>query len=455
MEPHPYSIVDEVGTVYLGDECVYRAISRGMEPQTLKLLQCGLMEKLYAENLFPRTAVSEKSFPDASLVLEHERITPTIYPYEWSPEMLRGAARCVLKVNAIANEFGYEIKDAHPYNVMFNRTSPNFVDFGSIATKHPGPYWSAYDEFLRSYLYPLKLYRKGFYELYAHLHLLHGCSLPRAEFLMMSSSLFRVMGRRFTDLYWECSNHYKNPLPKHADGIDRRLKRGLPLRLAKRLYFNYHLPFRGVSLKRLEKSVNRIGLDSGSGPHPGHGALDSSGIVGKRRKRVLEILEKLHPVSVIELAGTGDILSPDLAGVPGLRHVYCVCHDPRTLDSQMRFEKTSDRISPMVFDIMGNAGENGIQLRAERLKCDLVLALGVSGSFPPSQPYHPGIVMDRITSFSRKHVLIDFRPGTSDSRPHSAWNDEDEFERALSRNCRIISREKLEPNQTLYLAEIV
>lgn len=465
MEPHPLSSVDDLGTVYLGDDRVYRVISPGKEPQAQELLQSGLMERFYAEGLFPKTLVSEKSFPEANLVLEHEKIEPVSYPYEWSPEMLRAAARCALKVNTLANEFGYEIKDVHPYNVIFHGTIAKFVDFGSIVKKGPGPYWSAYNEFFQSYIYPLKLYRRGLTELFTHLHLLRGCSLPRAEFLIMNSSAFRLLGRRFTDLFCEYTSHYKNPLPKHDAALCKRVKQGLLLNLARLLYFSYRFPFRGVNLKKLEKTLNSIVFESSSesgsisGSYSfGRYSPDVNVVPGKQLNRVLEVVEELRPTSAIDLAGNTGELAHALSGISCIRKVICVFQDSRALDAWIKFGKISARISPMIFNIMGDSQESSIRSRTERLKSDLVLALGMTVPLLLSQEYNLGIVIDRITGFSRRHVLIEFAVGGKDEIDQAGSSadgyTEADFEHSLSKKCKIICRERMESDRILYLAKI-
>src|SRR4029077_88512 len=96
--------------------------------------------------------------PGFALTLEHRRLHPMVLPGEWTFEMLRDAALALLRVNRIAERFGYETKDAHAYNLGFVGTQAMFFDLGSLVQRadiHGG--WTAYEEFVRGVLYPLAL----------------------------------------------------------------------------------------------------------------------------------------------------------------------------------------------------------------------------------------------------------------------------------------------------------
>ena len=83
-----------------------------------------------------------------------------VYPREWTFSMLKDAALLVLELNEVTAQFGYQTKDCHGYNVLFQDGKPVYVDFGSIApVTYRGHVLLAYDEFLRCYYYPLQIWR--------------------------------------------------------------------------------------------------------------------------------------------------------------------------------------------------------------------------------------------------------------------------------------------------------
>jgi hypothetical protein len=78
------------------------------------------------------------------------------YPYEWAPEMLHSAAIHTLHLAEEALNLGCRLKDATPYNIMFEGPRPVFLDLLSF---HPGepldPLWLAQAQFIRTFVYPL------------------------------------------------------------------------------------------------------------------------------------------------------------------------------------------------------------------------------------------------------------------------------------------------------------
>lgn len=99
--------------------------------------------------------------PDAvSLVLEHERIRFSSYPYEWPAEMLHAAADLTLDLAEQLLDEGLGLKDATPYNVLFRGPQPVFVDVLSFERRDPlDATWLAYAQFVRTFLLPLLAYR--------------------------------------------------------------------------------------------------------------------------------------------------------------------------------------------------------------------------------------------------------------------------------------------------------
>jgi SAM-dependent methyltransferase len=94
------------------------------------------------------------------LVLEHELIPFPSYPYEWSPAMLFAAGELTLDLQLQALDAGYTLKDATPLNILFRDAQPVFVDFLSFDRYKPGAViWTAYSQFVCTFLLPLLLYR--------------------------------------------------------------------------------------------------------------------------------------------------------------------------------------------------------------------------------------------------------------------------------------------------------
>ena len=91
-------------------------------------------------------------------VVEHQKIGFVSYPYEWPPEMLYAAGLLTLELSTDLLEEGFGLKDATPYNVLFEGPNPIFVDLLSFERrdKHD-PTWLPYAQFIRTFLVPLLL----------------------------------------------------------------------------------------------------------------------------------------------------------------------------------------------------------------------------------------------------------------------------------------------------------
>ena len=94
--------------------------------------------------------------PGAALVLEHERVPFPSFPYEWPPEMLHEAGLLTLDLAESLLDDGFGLKDATPYNVLFNGPRAVFVDWLSFERRDSGdPTWLPYAQFVRTFLLPL------------------------------------------------------------------------------------------------------------------------------------------------------------------------------------------------------------------------------------------------------------------------------------------------------------
>lgn len=105
-------------------------------------------------------SAADWSVPEGALVLEHQPISFPSYPYEWSPGMLAAAGELTLDLAEQALSGGYYLKDATPYNILFEDARPVFVDLLSFDERDPtDALWRPYAQFVRTFVYPLLLNR--------------------------------------------------------------------------------------------------------------------------------------------------------------------------------------------------------------------------------------------------------------------------------------------------------
>ncbi len=90
------------------------------------------------------------------LWLEHPRIDPISYPWEWTTGQWRAAAELTLRLASRAIRAGWTLKDATPLNVLFSGALPVWVDVLSFERRDPqSTVWLAYGQFVRTFLLPL------------------------------------------------------------------------------------------------------------------------------------------------------------------------------------------------------------------------------------------------------------------------------------------------------------
>lgn len=133
------SSCDQQGSVYLTDDAVYRKIFES-EKEKVRLVKSRI-DEAHVEGIIKTTEVNESETIPAflstenSLVLRHERVRFISYSHEWCASMLRDAALFHIKLSQDLFQTGLYLKDAHPWNILFNQGKPVFVDYTSIVTE--------------------------------------------------------------------------------------------------------------------------------------------------------------------------------------------------------------------------------------------------------------------------------------------------------------------------------
>ena len=158
IRPDGGSFRDPLSRVFVDDEVIWR----GLTTDALEDYEALVESTFFAAALERGDIVAtERVAEDAPLpgewaaVLRHERIGVLSYPYEWSFEMLRDAARLQLALTRQALAESLITKDASAYNVQFVGTKPVFIDVGSFEKLRPGEPWAGYRQFCELFLNPL------------------------------------------------------------------------------------------------------------------------------------------------------------------------------------------------------------------------------------------------------------------------------------------------------------
>jgi ribosomal protein L11 methylase PrmA len=157
---HGASFRDPAGFVFTRDGILYRQVNYDAQRDYDQLGSSGLLaELLAAGDLVPHQEVSTALSPDgrAYRVIRPEAVDFISYPYEWSFTQMKDAARLTLRLQKAAMARGMGLKDATPFNVVFARGRPIWIDTLSFEVPRPRQPWVAYRQFCEMFLAPLAL----------------------------------------------------------------------------------------------------------------------------------------------------------------------------------------------------------------------------------------------------------------------------------------------------------
>ncbi|MBN9660694.1 MAG: class I SAM-dependent methyltransferase [Acidobacteria bacterium] len=161
-QPGQVTFRDPGGQLVARNGRIFRAVSHeGVECARIFLRAAELEPLRRSGNLVRSRQLSDdeaksEGFSGCALVLEHEAVFFPSYPSEWTPEMLAAAGHLTLDIMEAALRSGASLKDATPYNILFEGAKPVFVDALSLEPRSPGnPIWLALTQFQRTFLYPL------------------------------------------------------------------------------------------------------------------------------------------------------------------------------------------------------------------------------------------------------------------------------------------------------------
>ena len=134
-----------------------------------------------------REVTAEEVGLDESIayVLEHPRLSPWTYPYEWSFSLLKAAALFHLELHLHLLEKGLTLSDASAYNVQFQGPKPIFIDHLSVRPYRDGEFWLGHRQFCEQFLNPLLLR--------AHLDIAHNAWYRGNLEGIMTSDLARLL----------------------------------------------------------------------------------------------------------------------------------------------------------------------------------------------------------------------------------------------------------------------
>ncbi len=456
------SIADESGYVYFIDGHVYRHVKSNASHHFSSLFENGLIARLEAKQLIPKTNIHSRN-PDNSLELEHEKITPLIFPFEWSPEMLRAAALTVLEVNTICNSFGFELKDAHPFNLAYNGSKFLYLDIGSIIMRKGITSWAAYEEFLRCYYYPLLSYEKGYTNFFRRSFLCEK-GIPIEEQILIHHKIALLLGIKYSKKLITNLNYIKNIDRFSEDRIHQRFH-NKSLHKIVSLFQKFRFPFKGYNPDKLKRMIQKVSVrkqttwsDYQTRNWTNYSQIETDKSI--RSSYIIDLVKKTQPKTILDLAGNQGALSNILANEPFIDYVICADKDEQAIDSLFLSSDKRPNVFPATVNFMGDAWQCITMENTRRIRCELVLALALTHHLILSNGYSMDAVIDQIISLSSKYVIIEFMPlglwspHFPDRQPPVFDPDQysaDKFRLSLIQRGAIIEERQVEPNRIVFL----
>ncbi len=459
------SVVEDIGILFTWGGRLFRAIKDDVVEKVNDIFDCGMINELIKNNLFPDSWITNYKINGYGLVIEHTKIKFVSYPYEWTFSMLKDAALAVLKVNIITSKYDYQTKDCHSFNVVFDGLHPKFVDLGSfVKTKSKSNGWIGYEEFLKSYYYPLKIWSSGSSFIARSIIANESSFMSHSEYLLYKSFLLRWLPLSFVNKLASLYFKYR----RISSVSCTTLKKKVPGILGSFIWFLKEknlLPFQSVDLVSLNKKIERIHERRSTSRwakyhnefYTNNGKLKST----HRFNRIIDIISTYNIRTVLELGGNQGVLSKLLLESGNIEHAVCTDYDEDAVDLMYVSSKKSKikSLAPVllncIFPITVSMGKPAY----ERFQADAVIALALTHHLLLSDKLKIDFVLDTISKYSKKYVLIEFMPlGLWDGKsapPRPQGYTLDWFRSSFQNYFRIISEEQLEKNRILFFGELI
>lgn len=468
VEFSPFSIIDDFGKVFFWGGQVFRAINIESVNNVKMMFTSGLIPHLIEKGLFVDSRMTDYELEGYGLVIQHELANVVTYPYEWSFSMLKKAGLMVLDLNKNASKYGYQTKDIHPYNVLFFGLTPKFIDLGSfvLISKTSIKYLYTFEEFSRCYFFPLKVWSLG--DSYTARRFIQRWKLMAPIDSYVSYRLGGRIGllkKQFFNL-WKSIYLLQRVRLVYGDLLSVRYQKwssifkiinwlGFPLCISK--------------INSLEKRLgNLMPLKSYSEWGSYHESLylyDNKPVLSERLQKIVEIIIKLNPATVTDIAGNQGVLSQVIAGLDGVDQVTCLDYDDEAIDlGYIRVLNSNLPNKNLHFAVINPFYSETNKFESSpdsRFKSDLVLALALTHHLALTQSYSLSYIFTAISKYTRKNVAIEFMPlGLFDSiaqkgNPPPDWYTEEWFTREFEKEFKLIDVVKLEINRILFIGELI
>jgi len=396
---------DPVGETYIKDSTVVREIHPEFKDFFLSFLREPDLEAFFNQGLIETHIVDQ---PGKKFTLQHPLICPINYAYEWPLPMLKEAALLALDLNLSLLPKNIILKDATPWNIVFQNTHPIWVDFTSLMPQEVDLIWVAYDQFCRTFLFPLLIgyFFIGRVERALLLESQNGISPQEITKLLPPTAKFKFN--------WLNNRVY---LPKFA--IDLARKSGSEKDLARRIKpSSYTNADRKKFFESLRKDVNSIPVGSASSDWSKYYAdinsFFNTSAFNPKQQKVAELIEKYQPKTVVDI-GCNQGGYSILAALRGSR-VTAFDNDEDSVSLLYQLAKEKDlSILPLIGDVLYPAPQCGWRAQEfpsapVRFCSQMALALALVHHLAITQIQTFDRIALTLSEYAEKWLITEFVP---------------------------------------------
>lgn len=372
----PGSVVDPVGKVFHFDGKIFRAITTpyvDFVEHTIRLAD----QRKWSDVGLVSTWRTNYILPGYPLIIEHKRIPFITLRGEWSGEGLRNAALCILNISAELLHSNLCLKDAHPWNILFDGAKPCFVDWGSLAPSSDMNWEFWYRQFRQYLLVPLYAFSIGEHR------------IARA---MLREQQFGV-GNEIMDL-----ENMRN-LPD------------IPRRIAESASST---PI-ATTFEALADFVAALNIPHVEGEWTTYAQPNHANNCTLREKDriVYRILEQDSGKSLIDI-GANNGLHSEIAASLGKRVLACDIEESCLNSLYIRAHKSGSDILPLYHNFLWPIGTSGIlntiPAADDRLSCDTALVMAVTHHLAFKHHVSFQAMARGISNLAKKRAIVEFVP---------------------------------------------
>jgi len=417
--------IDQHAVLFKTSDKIIRAIKPEYTDFYLEVLENAVIQQLMEDNVLINTKISSIKIEGYELVFEHPLLSIVSFPFEWTPNMFRDASIAILKFNIELLKVGYCTQDAHPWNVLFDGTTPTFIDFTSIVKALPENRWVAINEFHNYCFNPLCMMSRGYPTVTRKL-LNEILNYPDPIFV---NELVGKNSNRLTFLR-KAYQRAKNGIIYFAKRLPSNYKASI------RKWLEFFIPKKKINkvgglinIQRILGEIEGLSLtpprEEWSGYYSGKnelpvydgqtGALDTIIDSTPKHSIVNKILKNIKPQSVLDM-GCNRGLYSQMAALLGSR-VIGIDVDERTLDDMYLDSKRLKTNSiPLFINAVAPVEAIGFKESPfpsveERLRSELVMCLALVHHLVFKRTRMSFAHIAKLfNSYSEKYLLVEFVP---------------------------------------------